>query len=932
MVRVFIKGGVWKNSEDEILKAAVMKYGKQQWARVASLLNRKSAKQCKARWNEWLDPSVRKVEWSRAEDEKLLHLAKLMPAQWRTIGPLVGRTAGQCQERYERLLDEAAAASGEGAAAAAGGTSGEDGSSDPSSTRRLRPGEIDPHPETRPARPDPVDMDEDEVEMLQEARARLANTQGKKAKRKAREKMLGEAKRMADLQKRRELKAAGLMEGAARTRSKKRMRDIDLGVEIPFHKPAPSGFHSTASEDEAAERIRNQRLKDVDYRRVTEAQYRSRDRERKEKQRREEARLRSLERSNMQYVVAEVSKKNDPAAGRKRGVLTMPEPSVGEEELRRVAKAGEEERAALASLQGEAGMKGGGEGGATNALLGDYSDRPLPTPMRTPAAVARAERPSSTEVIQREAMNLRALSSGQAPLLGEENAELFEGGAGTGASLKSADGAATAAYGATPMVGGMGDDATAVRSAGGRSAKTNATPLKFSSHRDELGLNVAANDGLRPPSELRPVSDHDDASVGASSIGASSFGASTFASGKSLSLRELAKEERRRAKRARKELEEALANLPAPQFEYELAVPDDVTMEEVDEGERMGRAVMVKDRADEDAEELERMRKEAERLYEEQSSVMKRDELPRPQGGAVSRRLRTAASSVDAEGKEEGKSSLDNAAALIHEEMATLINHDARSRPLLPDKSDPIVAGAMIDKGGKKDKKDKKDKKRKRHQLTEEIPEMPLDYFPEESLEDAKRMLEEELKAVIQERRSLLSSASGVYNESDEDVTTAAVADILKASNQGASDASFSMDKGASGWNSDGRDAVATLKAERAALQEGIKSLAKACAKIEHKLQVQTGGYLSRSASLIDASFHSFAELQHSQIERGVYARLHAHEKRGAAGRAERLAEELGRLERVEAEKQRRYGELMHEKNRLLLRIKGQGRKNDSSI
>jgi hypothetical protein len=39
MVCVCIKGGVWKNSEDEILKAAVMKYGKQQWARVASLLN-----------------------------------------------------------------------------------------------------------------------------------------------------------------------------------------------------------------------------------------------------------------------------------------------------------------------------------------------------------------------------------------------------------------------------------------------------------------------------------------------------------------------------------------------------------------------------------------------------------------------------------------------------------------------------------------------------------------------------------------------------------------------------------------------------------------------------------------------------------------------------------------------------------------------------
>ena len=27
--------------------------------------------------------------------------------------------------------------------------------------RRLRPGEIDPNPEAKPARPDPVDMDED---------------------------------------------------------------------------------------------------------------------------------------------------------------------------------------------------------------------------------------------------------------------------------------------------------------------------------------------------------------------------------------------------------------------------------------------------------------------------------------------------------------------------------------------------------------------------------------------------------------------------------------------------------------------------------------------------------------------------------------------------------------------------------------------------
>lgn len=35
---------------------------------------------------------------------------------------------------------------------------GEDGNDDP---RKLKPGEIDPNPETKPARPDPKDMDED---------------------------------------------------------------------------------------------------------------------------------------------------------------------------------------------------------------------------------------------------------------------------------------------------------------------------------------------------------------------------------------------------------------------------------------------------------------------------------------------------------------------------------------------------------------------------------------------------------------------------------------------------------------------------------------------------------------------------------------------------------------------------------------------------
>lgn len=145
-------------------------------------------------------------------------MAKIMPSQWRTIAPIVGRTAAQCLEHYEKLLDAASARADD-----------DEMTEDP---RRLRPGEIDPNPESKPARPDAVDMEEDEKEMLQEARARLANTKGKKAKRKAREKLLEEAKRLASLQKRRELKAAGLAQSRKR---RARYGEIDYNAEIPFH-------------------------------------------------------------------------------------------------------------------------------------------------------------------------------------------------------------------------------------------------------------------------------------------------------------------------------------------------------------------------------------------------------------------------------------------------------------------------------------------------------------------------------------------------------------------------------------------------------------------------------------------------------------------------------------------------------------------------
>uniref|UniRef100_A0ABD2WMM0 Uncharacterized protein n=1 Tax=Trichogramma kaykai TaxID=54128 RepID=A0ABD2WMM0_9HYME len=378
MPRIMIKGGVWRNTEDEILKAAVMKYGKNSWSRIASLLHRKSAKQCKARWFEWLDPSIKKTEWSREEDEKLLHLAKLMPTQWRTIAPIIGRTAAQCLERYEYLLDQA--------------QKKEEGD-DMDDPRKLKPGEIDPNPETKPARPDPKDMDEDELEMLSEARARLANTQGKKAKRKAREKQLEEARRLAALQKRRELRAAGI----AVQQKNKRKRGINYNTEIPFEKKPALGFYDTSNEEIDPHA--------ADFSQLKKNQQNQLSRQEKEEIERKKDKQKLKQRKENDMPANMMN--NEPA--RKRSKLVLPEPQISDKELQQVVKLGRASEAAR-----EIALEGGIH--TTDSLLADYSLTPNTsvTP-RTPAAVDR---------VLQEAQNVMALTHVDTPLKGGINTEL----------------------------------------------------------------------------------------------------------------------------------------------------------------------------------------------------------------------------------------------------------------------------------------------------------------------------------------------------------------------------------------------------------------------------------------------------------------------------------------------------------------------------
>mmetsp|Transcript_1666 Transcript_1666/g.1816 ORF Transcript_1666/g.1816 Transcript_1666/m.1816 type:complete len:805 (+) Transcript_1666:172-2586(+) len=452
-MRILIKGGVWKNTEDEILKSAVMKYGKCQWARVASLLTRKSAKQCKARWYEWLDPSIKKTEWNRDEEEKLLHLAKLLPNQWRTIAPIVGRTAGQCIEHYEKLLDQAQETQQAG-----------DEAEDP---RRLRPGEIDPFPETKPARPDPIDMDEDEKEMLSEARARLANTKGKKAKRKARERQLEESRRLSMLQKRRELKAAGV---ESKLVGLKKRKYIDYAREIPFQQAVPAGFYDVGDERVKSTNVHvDAKVLGIELAKM-EGKH-QKDDEDKEKQK-DKKRLKTLFKSNAPLAILNISEQNDPTTLRRRSMLSLPEPQVTERELEEIVKQGQN-----MMLPPEGGLGGR----STQALIGDYTQsfQQKQTPLRTPV---------QENIIMQEARNQRAFRD-MDPLAGDDLPELYEGTGFQGMTPRESKMATPNTVLATP---GHNGGSTPMATPGSVSGVMVAgTPM-----RDQFGLNDMNSDSF----------------------------------------------------------------------------------------------------------------------------------------------------------------------------------------------------------------------------------------------------------------------------------------------------------------------------------------------------------------------------------------------------------------------------------------------------
>ena len=416
----------------------------------------------------------------------------------------------------------------------------------------------------------------------------------------------------------------------------------------------------------------------------------------------------------------------------------------------------------------------------------------------------------------------------QTPLLGDENTPLHvgaNGGMGFEGATPHHQVAFTPNPLATPLHGGAPDGLATPRGVG-------ATPLR--TPRDNLSINPAT--GMVTGGETP-------------------------------------REQRLRVDSAKRALKVGFMNLPKPENNFELLVPED------EDEEQMSGPTVEEDAAERDA-RLKRMREEEERRILARRSKAVQLGLPRLARVDVAQLMQNLNIGDGGE--------LTDARRMINSELVSLLLHDSIAHPL---------PGTNLPGG------------------TVSTYEMPDD----DDLAQANSQIHLELATTIgfpdatelQLKEGLLTLTNN--EEQDESISWAHVRQRLAFDNntrRWVDPDTLTLDERIAGY-------TALLDECR----EQISKEASKAAKIEKKLGITLGGYKARNEALAKRVTNAFGELAKNHLDHVSFSRLAEHESAAGPRRVETLKEEVEILQRRERLLQEKYAELDRERRDAASRV-----------
>lgn len=104
VLRPGLKKGGWSEDEDSTLRSLVEIHGTHKWALFEKYIPGRLGKQCRERWHEVLDPSIKSGPWSEEEEKLLTECRIKFGNRWVEIAKLIpGRPANSVKNKFHAM-------------------------------------------------------------------------------------------------------------------------------------------------------------------------------------------------------------------------------------------------------------------------------------------------------------------------------------------------------------------------------------------------------------------------------------------------------------------------------------------------------------------------------------------------------------------------------------------------------------------------------------------------------------------------------------------------------------------------------------------------------------------------------------------------------------------------------------------------------------